>query len=271
MLLKNYKKLFFLLLMTHSLFAAFEPKGIGTVYLGAGSAGRAGSNGAFAIFLNPAKLAWNTDTKTNLFYKNYYGLKNLNQMSLEARFSAWGLPLAFGINRFGISSYNEAELRVGSAFHLFNALDLGFSANIYGISLKNYGHSYTFGFTLAAVYEIFDHTKAAFTVENLNEPELGQAKEKIPASAALGLSYLLLENVEFLIDLVKEQDYDFDFRSGIVFKPLPWTTVQFGFKTIVKSYSAGFSLNFSQFDLGYAFEYHTALGGSNSISVGYVF
>ncbi len=271
MLLKKYKKVFFLLLMAHSLFAAFEPKGIGTAYLGAGSAGRAGSDAAFAIFLNPAKLAWNTDTKTNLFYKNYYGLKNLNQISLEARFPVWGLPLGIGINRYGISSYNEAELRIGSAFHFFDALDLGFSANMYGVFLKNYGHSYTFGFTLAAVYKIFEHTQAAFTVENLNEPELGQAKEKIPLSAAFGFSYHPLKNVELLIDLVKEQNYDFDFRSGIAFKPLSWTTVRIGFKTIVKSYSAGFSMQYGQFDLGYAFEYHTALGGSNSISVGYVF
>ncbi|RLD11045.1 hypothetical protein DRI50_10410 [candidate division KSB1 bacterium] len=268
---KNYKTLFFLLLMTHSLFAAFEPKGIGTAYLAAGSAGRAGTNRAFTVFLNPAKLVWNTDTGVRLFYKNYYGIENLNQMSLEARFPVWGQPFAIGINRYGISSYIESELRAGSAFRLFDALDLGFSANMYGVFLKNYGHSYAFGFTLAAVYKIFEHTQAAFTVENLNEPELGQAKEKIPLSAALGFSYFPVRNVEVLIDLVKEEDYDFDFRSGIAFKPLSWTTVRFGFKTIVKSYSAGFSINYGQFDLGYAFEYHTALGGSNSLSVGYVF
>jgi len=267
----HYKKLLFFLFITHSLFAAFEPKGIGTAYLAAGSAGRAGTNSTFAVFLNPAKLVWNTETGVRLFYKNYYGIKNLNQMSLEARFPVWGQPFAIGINRYGISSYIESELRAGSAFRLFDALNLGGTLNVYNVSLKNYGHSYTFGFTFAAVYEIFKHTRAAFTVENLNEPELGQAKEPIPTSAALGFSYFPVENVEVLIDLVKEQDYDFDFRSGLVLKPLPWTALRFGFKTIVKSYSAGFSIHLKQFDLGYAFEYHTVLGGSNSISVGYVF
>ncbi len=267
----QYKKLLVILLMTHSLFAAFEPKGIGTSFLAAGSAGRAGSDGSFAVFLNPAKLIRNTAVKVDLFYKNFYGIKNLNQMSLEVRVPVLGQPFAVGINRYGISSYLESELRIGSALRLYGALDLGFSANIYNIFLKNYGNSYAFGFTFAAMYELFENARAAFTVENVNEPKLGQAKEPIPASAALGVSYSPVKNVEVLIDLLKEQDYDFDFRSGIVFYPLSGIQLRFGFKTIVKSYSAGFSIHLKQFDLGYAFEYHTALGGSNSLSMGYVF
>lgn len=267
----NFKKVLFLFLITHSLFAAFEPKGIGSAYLGAGSAGRAGSDGSFAVFLNPAKLVWNTESAVRLFYKNYYGIKNLNQISLEARLPVWGQPFAVGINRYGNSFYNESELRIGSAIRLLDALDLGGTLNIYSVSLKNYGYDYTFGFTLAAVYDVFKNIRAAFTVENLNEPQLGQAGEKLPISAALGLSYSPLQEVELLIDLLKEQDYDFDLRAGIAFKPLPWTTLRFGFKSLVKSYSVGLSINFSQFDLGYAFEYHTLLGGSHSISMGYVF
>ena len=192
-------------------------------------------------------------------------------MSLEARFPVWKQPFAFGINRYGISSYVESELRVGSAFRILDALSLGGTLNIYSVSLKNYGHSSAFGFTFSAVYEIFKNVKGAFSVENLNEPKLGQAGESIPTSAALGFSYSPQKNVEVLVELVKEEAYDFDFRSGLVLKPLSWTVLRFGFKTIVKSYSVGFSINFGQFDLGYAFEYHTALGGSNSIGMGYVF
>lgn len=271
MYILKYKNILFLLILVNSLNAAFEPKGVGTNYVAVGSAGRAGSDNSFSVFLNPAKIGNDTSTRINLFYRNYYGIKNLDQIDLEFQFMAFNIPLGIGVGHYGISTYNETEIRLAGAYRLLKAIDLGFSMNLYHVALKNYGQDYTAGFTLAAMYEIVNNIKAAFVVDNLNEPELGSAKEKIPVTMALAFAYQPADDFQVVIDLLKEPDYGFDFRAGFIYHFRRWFALRSGFKTIVKTFGAGFSMDFNRFELGYAFEYNLDLGGSHSISVGYEF
>jgi len=269
---KLFKTLFLVFILSSSaLQAAFEPKGLGVPYLAAGGTGRAAELQPFAVFLNPSTLSQIQSSSINLYYKNYYQLESLNLMALEARFRPFGIPLGIGVSRYGNAQYQEADVRIGTAVRFLDEIDLGISLNLYSVYLKNFGNSTTTGFSIAALWSVVQSLHWSVVVENLNEPELGTAKEKIPMLMILSQRWQIISNLALFTDIVKEQDYDFDTRWGISYRPILNFKLYAGFRTLTPIYSAGFSTVVGVFQLGYAFEYHVELGGSHSIGAGYVF
>lgn len=221
--------------------------------------------------MNPAKIADVKNPEFNLFYRNYYGIKGLDQIGFDTQFNIAGWPLAFGFSRYGDALYAENELRLGSALELIDGLSLGLSINSYFVFIKNYGNSNSAGFSLALLYSVTENLKAAFVVDNLNEPEIGQAKEKIPAHMALGMAFQAAQNMEFFLDIVKEESHDFDVHVGLAYYFNDQLSIRAGFRNYVGTFNSGLFFNMNKFTLGYAFEYHMQLGLSNSLSFGYAF
>ena len=263
--------LFFLHLFAVSLFAAFEPKGYGASFLAQGSAGRAQADAPFILFLNPAGLHSAKTTQLNLYYRNFYGIRELNQASLEAKMQIGTIPLAAGISRYGNPLYAESELRIGSAIKIIDDLWAGLSLNGYFVSLKNYGNSQTFGISAGLFYTVFTNLDMSFTVENLNEPVIGEAKEPIPLQMAFSLAFRPESHSEILIDVLQEPNFPVDVLLGFSYRVNRWFRLLGGFKNQVKALSAGLSITVQSVRIDYGFEYHLELGISNAVSVGYAF
>jgi len=121
------------------------------------------------------------------------------------------------------------------------------------------------------MYKLTNFLSTGFVLSNLNEPRLGQAKERIPLYLAIGFSAMPINQAEISIDVVKDQNFDFDYRFGIQYYLQHWLTFMTGFQDGVNNFTTGFSLIKSGLNLGYAFIYHPNLGGSNTISIGYEF
>jgi hypothetical protein len=252
-----------------AVYGSFEAKGHGVVFVGAGSCGAASSNTDFAVFLNPAKIYYNSQPQINLFYRNFYGIKNLDQISLGSCFKLFKIPFGAGISRYGNKLYSETELRLGSACQLFDFITLGLSVNWYALEIKNYGGAQSWGFDLAGLYKINSRFAAGFVVSNLNEPEIGAAKDKIPLNFTLAFSYQPLAEIEINMDLVKDNKFDFDYRFGIHYHIFQWVTIMTGYRELVNSFAAGFNLKKNKISLAYSIEYHPDLGSSNSLGFGY--
>ncbi|MBN1406903.1 MAG: hypothetical protein JW956_03900 [Calditrichaceae bacterium] len=251
--------------------ASFEHKDQGSENVASGSCGIASCNNAFAIFINPAKIGLSGNPAVNLFYRNYYGLKDINQMSLASHFSIFKMPLGLGISTFGNKLYRETELRAGVGVELIQQIRLGVSLNLYHLDIKNYGSAIGWGFDLAALKAINDEITMAFVVSNLNEPKIGAVKERIPAYFGFGLAYRPLSIIELNLDIIKDDQFDFDYRFGVQYNVNQWFSVICGFRDLVNSVSAGLKITNNNYNLNYGFQYHPQLGGSNSMSIGYAF
>lgn len=274
--MKNYLALVATCALTLIIFsakskAAFEAKGHGTSYIGSGQSGVASTNGDFGIFINPAKLAGNSSTQIGLFYRNFYQISGLDQISLYANGRPLDIPLSLGVTRFGNNLYAETEIRLGSAYNFEDILILGISFNLYSLHIKNYGDALTFGFDFSGIYRINEIIRAAFVVSNINEPEIGSTKNKLPAYLAVGISYRPLKMIEMNLDIVKEKKSGFDYRFGVNYNINNWFSVMAGFRQLVNSFTGGLKFSFNQLDLGYAMEYHPVLGLNHSISTTYEF
>jgi hypothetical protein len=262
-----------LLLVYHvsALHAAFEPKGFGAAHLALGGAGRARVAAPFSVFLNPAALPADKILQLNLYYRNFYGIRELNQLALEVQSRIAGMPLAVGLSRYGNALYAESELRVGTAYELFNGLSAGLSINGYFVRLSGYGNSSAAGISAALCYRVISNLDMAFVINNLNEPVLGEAKEPVPMQTTLSVALRPETHTELFIDLVQEEHVSPDWRIGLAFRPVRWLQLLAGFKNNVHAVSAGLSIFKSALRIDYGLEYHLELGVSNAMSVGYAF
>lgn len=251
--------------------ASFEHRDQGCEYLSAGSSGIALRNTSFAVFNNPAKILLLENANINLFYRNYYGLKEINQISLANHFHLYSLPMGLGITTYGNKLYRETELRTAMAFKLIQQIQIGVSFNLYYLDIKNYGTAMSWGFDLALMKDISDYVSMAFVVSNLNEPKIGSSAERIPTHFTFGLAYQPLQNTALCFDIVKDDQFDFDYRFGVQYNLNSWLSFMCGFRDMVNSFSAGLKISNDNYILNYAFQYHPDLGGSNSMSVGYAF
>lgn len=251
--------------------AAFEFKGHGASFLANGSCGIAGQDLTCMVFNNPAKLAHYSEDGLELFYRNYFGLKDLNQISLAGRVKIADVPVGLGISRYGNKLYAETEMRIGSALKFGDNVKFGVTINHYHLQIQSYGSASAVGFDFAAIYEISNSLSSAFLISNLNEPTLGQASERLPLLLVIGFSYRPFEGTEISLDTVKEDNFEFDYRFGIQYHFKPWLCILSGFRSSVNMYSIGFALGGIDFKLGYSFLYHPVLGGNNSVSIEYAF
>ncbi len=251
--------------------AAFESKGFGAAFLALGGAGRARSGAPFSLFLNPAALPAEKPLQLNLYYRNFYGLKELNHLAVEAQSRMQDIPFAVGLSRYGNALYAESELRVAAAYELFTGLTAGVSVNGYFVWLKGYGNSATAGISAALRYRIISNLDMAFVINNLNEPVLGAAKEPVPIQAALSVALRPEAYTELFIDLVQEERTAPDWRMGLSYRPVRWLQLLAGFKNSVQAVSGGLTIFKGALRVDYGLEYHLELGVSNAMSVGYAF
>ena len=262
---------FAVLLSVGMVYGAFEERGVGSGYLGRGGTGIAAGNMAFIAFRNAAALPFYAEQRLDLFYRNFYGLPDLNEVALAFTLPQKEVPLSFGLSQYGSKTYNETMIRVAAGYRVAPSLALGVTGNLYYVSLKNYGYSTSYGFGLSGLYTVTKRLNLGFTVTNLNEPTIGTAREKIPLTLIMGLSFSPIDDAILNVDVVKESGFDFDYRFGLEYVTLDWLTVRAGYRYLSQSISLGLGLFLGDFRADYSLEYHPELNYSHSVSVGYAF
>jgi len=263
--------LILIFLLAAPLQAAFENKGTGSMFLAAGSAGIASSDSSFTALINPAGIGLLNKNHIDFQFRNFYQVQGLNQITLAGSFRIMDLPLGIGLNSYGNKLYSELETSFIYSHEIVSSFYLGISLNAYWLSIKNYGSASSLGIDLAGYYLISPKLRAAFIVENINEPVIGQVKEKLPAAMTLAAAYKLVESVEVNMDLVKDNRFDFEFRFGVRYKMNRWLGLACGLREQVNTFSGGFFIQKSLIIFSYALEYHQTLGNNHSVSIGYAF
>ena len=85
--------LLFVIIFSSSVNAAFEQKGGGSLFYGAGSSGLASADSAFCVMTNPAKVAALGKARMDFLFRNFYQIGGLNQIAMNGVFKVAGLPI----------------------------------------------------------------------------------------------------------------------------------------------------------------------------------
>jgi len=249
--------------------ASFEKKGIGASNTGLSQSGVASDKLEFCMFTNPALISG--QSSVDFFYRNFFGIKELNQIAVNSEFSLFDQALGLGIIRYGNNLYSETELTFGGSYQPQANFSMGLSFSMYFLQIKNYGNAFSIGLNFAVFYMLNDQLNIAGAIQNVNEPDIGPANEKIPVSAVLGLSYSPVRDVEILVDSYKEEFYDFAYRLGTRIRIISKINLLAGFQDNINSFSFGLELTQNNYTFKYSVDIHPVLSLSHAIGIGYVF
>ncbi len=263
------KKIFLCLLFSAPLFAAFEKKGIGISTTALSMSGVASEQRSFAIFNNSALIKG--AFYSELFYRNYYGIKGFELKSIALSGSPLNQPVSLGIIRYGNKLFTETEFAVGISYELNSNIIIGSSMNYYFLDIKKYGHSSTLGFSFSMLYILNDQLRVAGQWANINEPIIGKAKESLPVSGTIGLAFKPIDDVEVMLDGYKEDFYNFTYRIGARIKIMEPFNILSGFQNNINNFSIGFEFNMDGYEIGYAIDVHPSLSTSQAIGFNYGF
>jgi len=261
----------FLLLITFLFSAAnasFERQGIGASNIGLSLSGIASRYPDFSTLTNPALISGNPIV--DFFYRNYFGLEELNQIAVNSEFMLMEQAIGLGIMRYGNKLYSETEITLASSILLDPTFYMGLNMNNYFFKIKNYGNAFSIGFGIALFYQLNKQLRFAGIINNINEPEIGSSNEKIPVSGILGFSYSPVTEVEILMDSYKEEYHDFAYRIGTRVVVLAGINLLAGFQNSINSFSLGMEFNQNSYAIKYSVDIHPVLNVSHALGFKYV-
>ncbi|HCX72424.1 MAG TPA: hypothetical protein DHM37_01780 [Candidatus Cloacimonas sp.] len=284
-MLKKNITLIAILLVAFNLFGVFDDYEPSPRARAMGGAYYTTSNEADAIFYNPAGLNL---AETNLMGSYTKPFSNDFQVVNTLAFTT-ALPGKFGNIGIGVQSmdveWQDVELmseRVYALSHAFALLEdvhssifLGYTANLYHLSMHELGSETAFGLNLGALAILHARTRLAFSVSNLNNPKLGEDNsQELPQKLAGGISYEPYSGVITALELKKtinnKTKSDTEIHVGTEIKVVDPLTLRFGVRNHPNSYSMGARFSLYNVCLDYAFNTHVT-GNTHHFGLGYNF
>lgn len=248
-------------------YATFEKLEVGAQSIALGNALVAMKGSPYSLYYNPANIQVNQQTQIVFDYQNFYGIADLNQFNMIANFNINNIPLSTGINHFGNKLYQELQFILGSSYNLTDKASIGVSFQLYSLQIRGYGQQSTWGIHLGFQYYLLDDLSVGAFSTNLNQPTIGNIKEKLPQTFSLGFCYQpsnrLLINFELFRDVRFEQDY----RAGFSYDIISNLFLRIGIEDKTESYSLGTGIFTELIKFDYAIKLHQTLGTSHIVSL----
>lgn len=234
------------------------------------------------VFYNPAGIAL-AQNSVGSSVANLYG----NSFSKLTSFAA-----NYNTNKFGTISlayesygveYEDVNLSSEKTFTLGHAiclnkdvnseLYLGYTANLYNLEYDELGSQSTFGFNAGVIAILHSRTKIGFTVQNLNNPKIGEDNEhEIPQRLVAGIAYVPYQGVTTAFDIKKTWNGDSEYHAGAEVEIHPMLTFRAGVRNNPSKYSLGVGLKpYLGLNFDYAYEMHAVLNPTHHFGLSYQF
>jgi long-subunit fatty acid transport protein len=241
------------------------------------------SDDSDAAFYNPAGLD-QADNQFSFNMVDLYGNKYLRAGAFSAsyRFSPVYGVLAIAGKQLGVE-YEDTDLSTENTLtlahsfklmkDLHSSLAFGYSFNMYQLDFaEGYGDDTAYGLNVGAIATMHQRTKISFTVQNINNPDMGKDEEfELPRQMVTGISYQPYYGVVTILELTKELKGDTSVAAGIEYSLLDNMTLRAGVHNNPAVYSAGLGFDVKGMLVNYGFTYHSDLDPTHHFQVGYRF
>lgn len=251
--------------------AAFQDIEVSPRLRALGEAGTAVALDAYAPLHNPALLAWSDDVSGAVSYLEPFSLPFSSQSAIAGSMPLPGGAggLGFGIRKFGVrymdvDMTDEMTLSIAHGFKLMHdaqsELAFGWSVSFYSLG---YGRSVTgldpgkatsLGLGLGAVATVRERTRVGFSIENANNPSIGDRDhEDLNRHVRGGLAYSPYPGVTTVLDMNAQLGSEIEYRGGIEFEAAKILWLRTGLATAPNKFTAGFGLNVHGIHLDYGY------------------
>jgi hypothetical protein len=270
---KRYIRDYILLMITvvahspiHS-FGAFEKVESGAASIAMGNALVALKQFPFALYYNPAALPSSGDIQIVFTYHNLYGFSDLNQVNVLSNFQIGRYPFAMAIDRLGNRYYQEIQFTAGSKYNITSDCAIGVSAQLYILTIRNYGQKITGGINFSIFFNVLPEFSVGAMVTNVNQPKISQVQEKLPQTMNLGFCYYPFDALTVTAELFRDIRFEPEYRAGILYKITGSLDFRAGIEDKLDIYSFGLGIQATWIGFDYALRLHQILGNSHLISI----
>ena len=276
--------LLIILIIAINAFASFEDFEPSPKARAMGGTAYANGNDVYSVFYNPAGLA-KAENGFAIGYVDRYGLGfskiNTVAMSIELprKFGTIGVGmLSHDVTYMDVNLTSEKTYAISHGFMLMedihSSLSVGYTANIYHLSISTFGNEISYGFNLGAQAVLHQRTKVGFAITNINNPNVGiDNNNDLPQKLAVGISYEPYDKVITNLELKQTFGENIvetgtEIHAGTELKIIDALTLRFGLINLPVSYSMGASFHLFNMELDYGFSTHI-LGGTHHFGLGY--
>ena len=239
------------------------------------------SDDANAVFYNPAGLNSSANNiiigYSKIFDNDFQVLNTVAiSMQLPRKLGTLGIGLqSMDVDFLDVSILSEKIYALSHSFNILNDihsnLDIGYTFNMYHLSIDGFGEQPAFGINLGALATVHQRTQIGFTITNLNNPSVGEDNaHDLPQKMSIGISYHPYTDVITSLELKKTMNSKTEIHAGAEAKIVEMLTLRCGVRSEPTSYSMGARFDMYNIVVDYGFNTHT-IDATHHFSIGYKF
>jgi hypothetical protein len=218
---------------------------------------------------NPSQLPKLKGFQAGINYGNRFTLSELATKSLAATYGKENQGFGLSFSQFGYSLYSENTLGLSYGMQLSDNFSVGIQLNYLSTQIgDDYGSKAGVSATIGLTALITEELSFAAVLINPNRLKLNDYQdERYPTLLKLGLAYTFSNKVNLMSEYVKDIDREGDLKIGVDYQFNKVFSFQTGYSTTPASFSFGFGINYTDFNIQLSSAYDQYLGFSPQISL----
>lgn len=234
----------------------------------------------WAIGNNVAGLGQLQQASVGFYAENRYLLKNLNTVAVAAALPIGSVEngrakngvVGIEVQRFGGKLYSEQRIGAGYGYR-GGLVSIGARVDVLQLSIEGLGSRRVLAASLGGQAELIPKRLVfGAYLYNLNQARLAEyQQERVPTVLKAGLSYRPTEKVLLNIETEKDVEQDADFKAGLEYRIIEALALRAGLRTLTAEATAGVGFRAGQLQIDYAAAWHSSLGLSQFLGVGFSF
>jgi len=250
------------------LIAGSDGRGNGTRAVALSNACVALTGDPWVVQRNPASLAGLDAMQVGMFYApQLYGIKELRTLAAAAAVQVPVGGAGVSVEQFGFDLYREMFVTAGWGFDAAGGLSAGLGVSLQSLSISHYGRGTRWAAGVGILAKLAEELNLGASVHNVASTTLGPQGDRLPTIFTTGVSWIPLRGLILTSELEKDLLYPVSARIGI--EQVVWGVLALrgGISTDPDEVSAGFSVDVSGLEFGYAGFHHAELGWTHQIDL----
>ncbi|NQW43089.1 MAG: hypothetical protein HQ463_06620 [Bacteroidetes bacterium] len=261
----------FLVLNSCNLFATGYLPSVGSEANALGGCSLLGNN-AFCAINNPSLICWQKEPILGVVFRNYYGVKDINQLNIAGLIPYKNVGYGFNIFSFGNGIFKQQSIGASASYALNKQLNIGMGADYQSIAVRNYGQNSVLTIHGGISAKINNKLQIAFHVFNPMRAKFSAYKdERIQSAYKFGLSYLVSIPITTYLEVEKNNLYKANLKASLNYQLKNKFNIRCGFSTTQPQFGFGIGYKYHNLNIDAACVIHQFIGVSNNISLQYKF
>ncbi|MCX6141759.1 MAG: hypothetical protein NTZ35_00925 [Ignavibacteriales bacterium] len=248
--------------------SGFEKNGRGARAIGLANAYVAIADDPWAVYYNPAGLAWISSFQGAVFFSPaQFGMSELRTVCAGTT-----LPMSFCtgdlvIDQFGYELYRETSVALGFGMSVNEWIALGAATHINRVAIEGYGASSRVVFDVGGIASITENVRLGWCWKNVTQTSVGVQSEQLPQIMSMGVCYEITEYSRLTVELEKDIRYPVIKKFGYEQQLFDVLSVRLGISDNPDKFSCGVGVRALGCEFSYAGYSHQQLGWTHQIEV----